>query len=151
MENVFKYKIDEDLVYYYGDKPKSQDSGMDLYCPNSFVIPAGVRSFKLDLKIKGAMYDTNGNNMGYTLVPRSSMGSKTPLRLCNSVGIIDSGYRGNLMAFVDNVGDENYVVNKGDRLFQIVAFNGYPIVAQYDKFLTTNTPRGEKGFGSTGK
>ena len=51
----------------------------------------------------------------YYLYPRSSI-SKTPLRLCNSVGIIDAGYRGNIMAFVDNI-DEDY--DLGTRLFQL--------------------------------
>ena len=40
---------------------------------------------------------------GYYLYPRSSTGSKTPLRLSNSIGVIDSGYRGNLIACFDNI------------------------------------------------
>ena len=52
------------------------------------------------------------------MYPRSSMGSRTPLRMSNSVGIIDSGYRGNIIGIVDNRSNEDYVVEKGTILFQ---------------------------------
>jgi hypothetical protein len=65
-------------------------------------------------------------DFSYMLVPRSSI-VKTPLRLANSIGIIDSGYRGNIMACVDNIDTlvedeelEYYQIKQGDRLFQIV-------------------------------
>lgn len=41
-----------------------------------------------------------------------------------AVGLIDAGYRGELMAAVDNIKSEPFTVKKGDRLFQAVAFNG---------------------------
>ena len=56
----------------------------------------------------------------YFLMPRSSI-SKTPLRLANSIGLIDGGYRGELMAMCDNIKQEAYTVENGQRLFQIVA------------------------------
>lgn len=89
----------------------------------------------------------------FKLYPRSSMGSKTPLRLANSVGVVDSGYRGHLMACVDCHGKENYHISQYDRLLQIVAFSGRPIFVK----LVENhnelgmTIRGDGGFGSTGK
>ena len=89
----------------------------------------------------------------YKLYPRSSMGSKTPLRLSNSVGIIDSGYRGNLMACIDNKSKVDHNIKLYERIVQIVAFNGNPIFVELvenheDLGLTT---RGSNGFGSTGK
>ena len=47
-------------------------------------------------------------NVSYYLLPRSSMGAKTPLRLSNSVGLKDAGYRGNVIAIVDNNSDESF-------------------------------------------
>ena len=82
-------------------------------------------------------------------MPRSSI-SKTPLRQCNSVGLIDGGYRGEIMAAVDNVKDEPYTVEPGQRLFQLVAMDGSPIHFELVSMLT-ETGRGEGGFGSTGK
>ena len=46
--------------------------------------------------------------VGYYLYSRSSTGSKTPLRLSNSVGIIDSGYRGNIKACFDNINNSDF-------------------------------------------
>ena len=82
-------------------------------------------------------------------MPRSSI-PKTPLRLSNSIGLIDAGYRGELQAPLDNISDENYLVKAGTRLFQIVnpdlsTFSSINIV---DKL--SETDRGEGGFGSTG-
>ena len=89
----------------------------------------------------------------FKLYPRSSMGSKTPLRLANSVGVVDSGYRGHLMACIDCHGEENYLISEYDRLLQIVAFSGRPIfvklVEHYNDLDVTI--RGKGGFGSTGK
>ena len=83
------------------------------------------------------------------LVPRSSI-SKTPLRMANSIGIIDAGYRGEIMAAVDNISDEDYMISPGDRLFQLVHPTLYPIHASVESNLS-DTERGEGGFGSTGK
>ena len=52
-------------------------------------------------------------------MPRSSI-SKTPLRLANSIGLIDGGYRGEIMACCDNIKDYEYTIEKGQRLFQLL-------------------------------
>jgi len=142
--NTFKYicgKVEETI---------SQDSGLDLYCPKDLIIKEKSHSTKIDLGIKGAMYDSNCKPIGYMLVPRSSTGLKTTLRLSNSVGIIDSTYRGPLIAVVDNLGPNKVIVAKDQRLFQIVCFNGLPIKALRVPSLD-QTERNEGGFGSTGK
>ena len=72
----------------------------------------------------------------------------SPLRMSNSVGIIDAGYRGNLMASVDNISDEPFLIEKGTRLFQICG----PTLSRVTFELTdtlSETSRGEGGFGST--
>ena len=89
------------------------------------------------------------NPCGYYLMPRSSI-VKTPLRLANSVGLIDSSYRGTIRAVVDNIKMTDYVVEKGSRLFQIVAHDGKPITHEFVNELS-ETQRGDGGFGSTGK
>ena len=48
------------------------------------------------------MYKEDGTPQGFSLLPRSSI-VKTPLRLSNSVGVIDRGYRGQVTAVVDNL------------------------------------------------
>ena len=86
----------------------------------------------------------------FYIYPRSSIG-KTPLRLANSVGIIDAQYRGNLIVQVDNISSESYTIQKGQRLFQICSQDLTPFrsVKIVDSLL--NTLRGAKGIGSTGK
>jgi dUTP pyrophosphatase len=82
-------------------------------------------------------------------MPRSSI-AKTPLRLCNSIGLIDGGYRGEIMAAVDNIKTEDYSVEPNQRLFQLVAMSGAPIAFDIVDKLADST-RGVGGFGSTGK
>ena len=85
--------------------------------------------------------------------PRSSI-RKTNLQLSNSVGVIDSGYRGELQATfnkiqgIDNVERENYKV--GDRVCQIMIIP-HPTIELNEVNELSNTERGEGGFGSTGK
>ena len=55
----------------------------------------------LCLTIKLKRMKRNNNYVGFYLYMRSSTASKTPLRLANNVGIIDSGYRGNIKALFD--------------------------------------------------
>ena len=83
----------------------------------------------------------------YLLMARSSI-SKTPLRLSNSVGLIDAGYRGEIMAAVDNIKDFSFSLEKGQRLFQLVSMNGDAIHFELVDTLS-KTSRGEGGFGST--
>ena len=81
-------------------------------------------------------------------MPRSSI-AKTPLRLCNSIGLIDGGYRGEIMAVCDNIKTDIYDVKKGQRLFQLVAMDSSPIQYELVEELEMTT-RGTGGFGSTG-
>ena len=98
-------------------------------------------------------------NTGYYMYPRSSL-SKTELRLANSVGIIDAGYRGNLMGVFDKLPpNERYsilatsYVATGDRVVQICAPALQPIyVIMVDSLEQLGTSaRGQGGFGSTGR
>jgi dUTP pyrophosphatase len=81
-------------------------------------------------------------------MPRSSI-AKTPLRLSNSIGLIDAGYRGEIMAAVDNIKNEAFTVTPGQRLFQLVAMDGSPIHFDIVDALSDSS-RGMGGFGSTG-
>ena len=86
---------------------------------------------------------------GYYLFPRSSI-SKTPLRLANSVGIIDFGYRGTLKVAVHNTGPVAYTIRRGDRLFQLCMPSLAPFQVVFGA-VSRATERGEGGFGSTTK
>lgn len=85
--------------------------------------------------------------------PRSSI-RKTHLHLSNSVGVIDSGYRGEIQATfkkvqgISNNALDNYKV--GDRIMQIMIIP-HPTIQFEEVEELNNTERGEGGFGSTGK
>lgn len=79
--------------------------------------------------------------------PRSSI-RKTDLILSNSVGVIDSGYRGEIQATFKRSGVYAYAV--GDRIAQIMIIPHPPIEFEEADELS-DTERGEGGFGSTGK
>ena len=83
------------------------------------------------------------------VLPRSSIGAKTPLRLSNSAGVIDSGYRGEVRALYDNIGDEPFQIHKGDRIAQMLVMPSYRFKANVVDSLE-DSDRGEAGFGSTG-
>ena len=119
------------------------DAGLDLFIIHEQTIEAGESAF-IHLQI----VCENKEETPYLLVPRSSI-SKTPLRLSNSIGLIDPGYRGEIMAAVDNIKKEKYTVVPGQRLLQLVAMDGSPIHFSLVDELS-ETSRGEGGFGSTG-
>ncbi len=141
----------QDLKNYYQNKQQFHqgDAGFDLIFPEDFEI--GPNETKLiKLGIKCSMEETNENNVSYLLMPRSSI-IKTTLRMANSIGLIDAGYRGEICAAVDNIANETKTFKKGDRLFQIVGPNLSPIYVELVNSLDDLglTSRGEGGFGST--
>jgi dUTPase len=166
------------------NNPSHIDAGFDLFAPGNqdnrelSTYGDSLRFFgpgwkdtnpvnKLDLKVccSARMYLDSGKNFntGYYMYPRSSL-SKTQLRLANSVGIIDAGYRGHLMGMFDVVNidpstssddkDADYFGKKFERYLQICAPGLVPIVVEVVNLkeeLGEQTERGDGGFGSTGR
>ena len=156
----FENKLDEDIKnWYINYKTKyTGDSGIDLVCPDSIKFSELYSTGTINFQKKTSLLNTKtGEYSSYYLYPRSSI-SNTPLIMANSVGIIDSGYRGNLMAKVKYIPDsstkkdEVYEIVRGTRLFQICAPNlqniKVNIVSSIEELGESN--RGEKGFGSSG-
>jgi dUTP pyrophosphatase len=138
---------DSSLSQYYKERSNhSTDSGYDLYAPETVVVPPHSVG-TIDFKIRcSPFFDTIH---GYYLYPRSSI-SKTPLMMANSVGIIDHGYRGNIMAKVYNTSDQPFEIKQGERLFQLCMPTLEPFNVKFVEVLDI-TERGTGGFGSTGK
>ena len=82
------------------------------------------------------------------LFPRSSV-SKTSMALANSVGVVDSGYRGEIMLKYRQTGDKNPIYRAGDRVGQLMIIP-YPKVEFIEVDELSTTARGSGGFGSTG-
>ena len=82
------------------------------------------------------------------LFPRSSV-SKTSMALANSVGVVDSGYRGEVMLKFRQTGDANPIYRAGDRVGQLMIIP-HPKMEFIEVPELSTTDRGEGGFGSTG-
>jgi dUTP pyrophosphatase len=151
------------------EEPHFFNSGFDLFLPEAYQFSKsnGVNKVSFGVKCSAKIYcigqgqrqeseDSYSNNYnnyytGYYIYPRSSI-SKTPLRLANSTGIIDAGYRGPLIGMFDCLVD-NYDAEIHTRLLQICAPNLMPIfvnIINTTQELGPETSRGEGGFGSTG-
>jgi len=144
--------IYQDAVRVFRSKIGSpnRDSGFDLYVPEKFVTQYGS-THTLDHGVSCSVTDTYGCSEPYYMYPRSSI-SKTPLRVANCVGIIDSGYRGHLIGKLDNIKphETEYVVEKHSRLFQLCSHNLLPFETIKIVEELNETARGAGGFGSTG-
>ena len=146
--------------FYQSKELSTDNAGFDLFVPEEVVFAPGERKL-VSMRVKARM-DRMGTIVindeeelhvipcHYWMPPRSSI-SKTGLILLNSIGVIDKGYRGELMAFLWNSTDAPVTVKKGDRLVQIVA----PDMGAIDEVVVVDsldsTTRGEGGFGSTGR
>ena len=84
------------------------------------------------------------------LFSRSGMGIKHGITLSNSVGVIDSDYRGELCVGLINTGNDPYTVQPNDRIAQMMIIRTTPVEIDIVEELN-QTDRGEGGFGSTGK
>ena len=80
---------------------------------------------------------------------RSGLGSKKGLAPANKVGVIDSDYRGEIMVALHNHSKEDYELQVGERIAQMV-FTPY-YMATFKEEKLSSTKRGTGGFGSTGK
>ncbi len=81
--------------------------------------------------------------------PRSGLAAKAGITCLNTPGTIDADYRGEVKVILINLGEEDFVIRRGDRIAQLViapvASASWRQVASLDK-----TARGAGGFGSTG-
>ena len=185
----YKQKVEEHnrKVLEADTADATADSGFDLFMPTDgeeygygvdnlisrqFITNPGITSSSgvdgargLNLGVRCCMRAPSpARACGFYLYPRSSI-SKTRMRLANSVGIIDAGYRGDLIAAVDTIGffgstDIWHVwketlspIKKYDRYFQVCAPDLSPFlvhIVETEQDLSPPTSRGSGGFGSTG-
>ena len=159
-KKVFLVKVvdpDNKTLYENHSTFHDGDSGLDLFVVNDIVIQPGQtvlvdtgiqcqsRSFDWCIKhwFSGRFYKYHS----YLLMPRSSI-SKTPLIMRNSIGLIDSGYVGNIKAPLYNTSSEPFELKRGERYVQLVNSNLDAVSLQLvDKHRDTS--RGQGGFGST--
>lgn len=114
------------------------DAPLTLNSGETALIPTGVA-----IALPSAEY-------GAFVFPRSGIAIKHGIGLLNSVGVIDSDYRGEIMVGVINQVKESYTIEPGERIAQMVIMpvSTMPVVEVSE---LDETSRGAGGFGSTGK
>ncbi len=144
-ESLLKIKIKklhkDAVIPMYATKGSA---GFDIHTVNESCIKAGdTQIIKTGLSFEILE--------GYELQirPRSGLSAKTKLRISNAPGTIDSDFRGEVGIIIDNIGKEDLVINKGDRIAQAVLC---PVIqAEFEEVEElSSTERSEGGFGSTG-
>ena len=149
LEQYHKYNIELPIALDEGAVEPTyaheSDAAADLYALEDVTVQAHTYGNKIHT---GVHIQLPESWLAFVL-PRSSIGMKTPLRLSNSVGLIDSGYRGELIALYDNTSDTDYSINKGDRIAQLLVMPSYRFKSKIVDSLE-DSDRGQGGFGSTG-
>ena len=137
--NVKIKKIHEEAVI--PAYAKSGDAGMDLTAVNVTSDDYGYLTYHTGLAIEIPPWHVG------LLFPRSSV-YKTGQRLTNCVGVIDSGYRGEIMMKY-SIGDPHNDYQIGDRVGQLIIMP-YPRIDFKEVDALTQTDRDKGGYGSTG-
>ena len=123
---------------------KPGDAGLDLTTRQNAVI----RPHETKMVGTGVAVEIPDGCVGLVF-PRSGLASKKGVNLANCVGVIDSGYRGEIMVPLHNMGGDPKIVASGDRVCQLVVV---PYIScdcvEVDEL--SETERGAGGFGSTG-
>jgi dUTP pyrophosphatase len=121
-------------------------SGMDLYAAieGKLVIPAGGRAL-----IPTGLAIALPESWEAQIRPRSGLALKHGITLLNTPGTIDEDYRGEIKVIVINLGDKEYILDRGERIAQMV-FARVEKAELLEVDLLDDTDRGEGGFGHTG-
>lgn len=123
---------------------KPGDAGADLRSAESAIVPAGGRA-----TIRTGVSIALPNGYVGLVHPRSGLAAKSGITVLNAPGTVDAGYRGEISVTLYNSGVEDFQIQIGDRIAQL-------LIQQIEeaRFLRVEklpeSERGERGFGSTG-
>lgn len=118
-----------------------EDIGYDLYSAEELTLPArGAAGVHTGIAIEFVPA------AGGIVKTRSGLARK---RLMCNAGVIDAGYRGEVIVLMENLGDEPYIIQKGDKIAQLLE---HPFLAkEVHEGELSDAGRGAKGFGSSGQ
>ena len=141
-----KVQFEDRGIYDVPEYKTIGSAGMDLHANNekpTMIKPGERKLIKTGLHVAIPL----GTEM--QIRPRSGLVLKHGVTVLNSPGTIDSDYRGEVMIILYNAGQDNFFVNRGDRVAQAV-FAKYEKVTLEMVLDIDDTERGEGGFGHTG-
>jgi dUTP pyrophosphatase len=124
-------------------KANINDAGFDLYSVLDTVIPPKQRK-----TVRTGIAIQMPEHFAGLIWPRSGLSVKQGIDVL--AGVVDSGYRGEIMVCLYNTSDEVVGINTGDRIAQII-FQEVPRVSMEVHETLGSSQRGDNGFGSSGK
>ncbi|MBU2496772.1 MAG: dUTP diphosphatase [Nanoarchaeota archaeon] len=137
IKKIVEYAILPKRAYEY-------DAGFDLYSSEENILKPNERKLvKTGIAIEMPL------NYHAEIRPRSGLAIKHGITVLNAPATIDSGYRGEIQVILINHSDEEFLVNKGERIAQLL-FSKVDSIAFEEVEELSDTTRGEKGFGSSG-
>jgi len=119
------------------------DAGYDLYASENTVVVGRQRT-----TIKTGVSFDMPEGLAGLIWPRSGLSVKRGLDVL--AGVVDSGYRGEVMVCLYNTSDEDVEIKRGDRIAQMI-FQEVPVISLQLREELGSSQRGSNGFGSTGK
>lgn len=141
MNNIKVQLIDESAKV--PTRANEYDAGFDLYSVENLIIaPQSRKTVKTGISLEMP------KNMAGLVWPRSGLSVKSGIDVL--AGVIDSGYRGEIMVCLYNTSKDVVEIKHGDRVAQII-FQEVPLVSLSLSNTLGSSQRGDKGFGSTGK
>ena len=142
------YDSKEDMAFWLDDlafppvRAHSTDAGLDLRSPHDVLVRANDSAI-IDT---GCHIDIPDGYAGM-LISKSGLNTSHDI---TSTGLIDAHYTGSIKVKLYNHGNEDYLVHCGDKVSQLVIFQiTYPNLIYRE--VTSDSERGENGFGSSGK
>ena len=131
------------------DLPKyetEQSAGMDL---KAFLTePIIIKPLERKV-IKTGLFISLKKGYEAQIRPRSGLALKKGITVLNSPGTIDADYRGEIVVVLVNLSSEDFEINSGDRIAQMVVVK-HEVISWNPKLSLDKSERGESGFGSTG-
>ena len=126
------------------EKQHDSDAGYDLHSIEDIILkPNQIYKVKTGIAIQIP------NNYGGLVLPRSGLSSKYGISLINTPGLIDPGYRGELLIPLINHSSNEYTINKNERVAQLILIDIPEVKIEVTSDLDASD-RDSKGFGSTG-
>lgn len=141
----FKRLYEDSILPSYGSNDNS-NAGLDLYAHFSCTIPAGESA----IIGTGVAWESPPDRKYFMEVKsRSGLAFNHGIEASNA-GVIDAGYSGEIKVKLYNNSKKTYVVGRGDRIAQGIIFE-LPVVVVAEVAELSDSTRGDKGFGSSGK
>ena len=140
--NIKIKRLNEDAIL--PEKQHDSDAGYDLHSIEDIILkPNQIYKVKTGIAIQIP------NNYGGLVLPRSGLSSKYGISLINTPGLIDPGYRGELLIPLINHSSNEYTINKNERVAQLILIQIPEVKIEVTSDLDASD-RDSKGFGSTG-